>query len=369
MACTAERAGTPPRGYDGTLRILGRRIPRVSYTSYLGALGALLFVGAAGGQAPAAEPPLEEIVVSGEFAGPGMWKVTRADDSSGRALWIIGGPPPLPKRMQWRSRAVESVVLRSQEILLDAGVNMTPDEKIGVFKGLSLLPAALKARKNPEERKLGELVPADLYARWRVQKKKYLGFDNGVESWRPIFAADKLRKEAVEDLALRENGMVWEVVARLAKQHKIRVTTPLLKFTIKTDQIRTKIKEFQRESLADTECFGATISFVEALSNRETEAARAHAWATADLAALDALPPLPNYQLPCVMAFMGSQVARETIPTDIRERLNDLWIADAERALGANQTTFAIVPLTKLTRADGYLAQLRARGYLIEAPK
>ena len=41
----------------------------------------------------------------------------------------------------------------------------------------------------------------------------------------------------------------------------------------------------------------------------------------------------------------------------------------AEKSLGANQTTLAIVPLAKLMRADGYLDRLRAKGYLIEAPK
>ena len=39
--------------------------------------------------------PLEEVVVTGEFPGPGMWKVTRADDAAGHVLWIVGEPPPL----------------------------------------------------------------------------------------------------------------------------------------------------------------------------------------------------------------------------------------------------------------------------------
>jgi hypothetical protein len=61
----------------------------------------------------AGEPPIEEIVVNGEFRGPGLWKVTRAGEPAGHALWIIGDPPPLPKRMAWKSTAVEAVVLRS----------------------------------------------------------------------------------------------------------------------------------------------------------------------------------------------------------------------------------------------------------------
>ena len=316
----------------------------------------------------AAAEPMEEVVVTGEFPGPGMWKVWRAEDPA-HVLWIVGDPPPLPKRMQWKSRDVESVALRSQEILLDASVRMEPDEKIGVFRGLTLLPAAMKARRNPEDAKLRERVPADLYARWLVQKKRYLGRDSGVEGWRPIFAATKLRNAAFEELKLRDSGMVFEVVGKLAKKRKIPVTTPNLKFTFHTRDLKAKIKEFSRESLPDTQCFATTLDLVEALSDTVTEERRARAWATADLATLDGLPPLPNPYVPCALAVLGSDVARQIIPADIREQLYASWMSAAEKSLAANQTTLAIVPLAKLTRQGGYLERLRARGFSIDAPK
>jgi hypothetical protein len=328
----------------------------------------LLFAAAAHAQLAADEPPLEEVVVNGEFPGPGMWKVTRADDASAHTLWIIGDPPPLPKRMKWKSKAVENVVSVSQEILRDSAVTMKPDEEIGLFRGLTLLPAVLKARRNPEEGKLKDLLPPDLYARWLTQKRLYLGRASGVEEWRPIFAADKLRKAAYDELDLRDSGMVWDVVGKLAKEKKIAVTSPTMAFTFKRDEIRAKIKEFSRESLPDVECFATTLDLTEALSDRDTENTRAHAWATGDLQALGALRPLPNPSLPCAMAVMSSQVARAVIPTDIREQLMALWTTAAEKSLAANQTTFAIVPLAKLTRDDGYLSRLAAKGYRVETP-
>jgi hypothetical protein len=341
----------------------------MSMTGFIrAAFAALMLAPPVLAQSPA-DSPIEEIVVSGEFAGPGMWKITRPADAAGHVLWIIGDPPPLPKRLAWRSRAVESVVLSSQEILIDAAVSVKPDEKIGVFRELSLLPAAFKARKNPGDRKLAELVPADVYARWRVQKQKFLGHDSAIENWRPLFAANKLRKAAIEELKLREGGMVWEVVSKLAKDHAIRTTAPQLGFIVKTGEIKSKIREFSRESLSDLECFESSIAFTEMISSRDVEQRRARAWATADLDELAALPPLPNYRLACITAFMGSQVAREFVPADINEQLSALWLRDVERALGANQSTFAIVPLAKLTRADGYLARLRALGYGVEAPR
>ena len=102
-------------------------------------------------QTPAATEPteaLDEVLVSGEYPGPGLWKVTRADDA-GHVMWIVGEPPPLPKRMKWKSKDVEAVALSAQEILLDSAVRMDADEKIGFFRGMTLLPAMLEARRNP----------------------------------------------------------------------------------------------------------------------------------------------------------------------------------------------------------------------------
>ena len=330
-------------------------------------IGVLLL---AGTQAYADEPeaPLDEVVVSGEYPGPGMWKVTRADDPAHHVMWIVGEPPPLPKRMKWKSKDVEAAALGAQEILRDSAVSMEPDEKIGFFRGMTLVPAMLEARRNPDEGKLKDLVPADLYARWLVQKKLYLGRESGVESWRPFFAADKLRKAAFDELNLREGGAVWDVIGKLAEKHKIKVNSPMLKFTIKRSEVRAKLKEFSRESLPDVECFGTMLALTEALGDRATQDARAHAWAIGDHEALAKLPPLPSPYLPCAMAVMSSQVARDLVPGDIRARVHALWLDAAEKSLAANQSTFAIVPFVKLTRPDGYLAMLRAKGYLIEAP-
>ena len=298
-----------------------------------------------------------------------MWKVTRADDAAGHVMWIVGEPPPLPKRMKWKSKDVEAVALSAQEILRDSAVSMEPDEKIGFFRGMTLLPAMLEARRNPDDAKLKDLVPADLYARWLVQKKLYLGRESGVESWRPLFAADKLRKAAFDDLKLREGGAVWEVIGKLAEKHKIKVTSPMLRFTIKRSEVRTKLKEFSRESLAGRGVFRhrrcpspKRLPIAKRRTRAPTPGPSAITRRWRDCRRC----PVPIYPAP--WRCMSSQVARELIPADIREQVHALWLEAAEKSLAANQTTFAIVPFVKLTRPDGYLAMLRAKGYLIEAP-
>jgi hypothetical protein len=137
---------------------------------------ALSLIGAV--TATTADAPMEEVVVTGEFAGPGMWRVTHPDHP-GHTLWIVGEPPLLPHGMYFRSQKVAQVASQSQEILSRVGISLKPDEKIGMFRMLTLVPAAMKLRKNPDKATLQELLAPDLYARWLVQKKLYLGRGSG----------------------------------------------------------------------------------------------------------------------------------------------------------------------------------------------
>jgi hypothetical protein len=317
-------------------------------------------------QAQVSEEPLEEIVVTGEFAGPGMWQVTHPDHP-GHTLWIVGGPPPLPSRMRWRSQNVERVALQSQEILMRPGVSLKPDEKIGVFRMLSLVPAAMKLRKNPDKATLQELLLPDIYARWQVQKKLYLGRDSGVEKMRPFLVAEKLRDAAFKELQLGGGG-AWSSIFQIAEKKKIAVTTPNLEFTFKTDDLRGQIKAFSRQKLADEECFAQTVELTEALSNKQLEEARARAWATADLAKLRELPPLPDPDVPCFKAIVDSLSMSTTVPADLREKMDELWFAAAGNAVTKNESTLAFVKMSELLGELGLLESLRKRGYEILAP-
>ncbi len=309
---------------------------------------------------------MDEIVVTGEFAGPGMWQVTHPDHP-GHTLWIVGEPPLLPKGMRFSSKQVKRVASQSQEILQQAGASLKPDEKVGVFRMLSLVPAAMKLRKNPDKAKLQELIEPDVYARWLVQKKLYLGRDSGVEKMRPFLAAQKLRTAAIKELQLGQGGYwgdVWEHV----EKNKIPVTNPTLEFTFKTDDLRGQIKAFSREKLADEECFARTVELTEALSNKPVEDARARAWATGDLAKLAELPPLPNPDLPCEQAITGALAMATPVPADVREKMDELWFAAAGKALATNDSTLAFLPMSALLGGHGYLESLRKLGYEIVAP-
>ena len=316
--------------------------------------------------AQTAEPPLDEIVVTGEFPGPGMWQVTHPDHS-GHTLWIVGEPPLLPKGMRFRSQQVMRVAAQSQEILMPPGLGLKPDKKIGALRMLTLVPAALKLRKNPDKATLRDLIPPEVYARWLVQKKLYLGRDSGIEKMRPFLAAEKLRNAAIRKLQLGYGGS-WGDVWSFVREKKIPVTNPNLEFTFKTENLRGQIKEFARQKLADEECFAKTVELTEALSDNPVEQARARAWATGDLTRLRELPPLPDADSPCEQAIVNTLAMTTEIPADVRKKLDELWLASADNALTKNQSTLAFVSLGALLGDRGYLESLRKRGYEIVAP-
>lgn len=302
-----------------------------------------------------ASATIEEVTVSGEQPGPGLWKISK----DGHVMWVLGSLQPLPKKMSWRSRSVEAAIAESQALLAAPKV----DAGIGFFRGMTLLPSMVGARKNPEGAKLQDVLPPDLYQRWLALKKRYIGRDEGVEKWRPIFAAGELYKNAIEKSGLTTQSDVLPVVKKLARQHKVELIEPTLELAI--DKPGQALKQFKKSSLHDIECFAKTLDRVE--TDLDAMRARATAWATGDIDALRRLP-YPDQFGACGSAILSSPIVQDRGLQDVLQRVESLWLEQAQAALARNEVTFAILPMSQLLRADGYIEKLRARGYDVEAP-
>ncbi len=300
---------------------------------------------------------LEEIVVSGEQPGPGLWKVSKGD----HVMWVLGSLTPVPKRMYWQSADIEKVVAGSQEVLL--GVAVQVDSGEGFFGSLALMGSLLGVRKNPEKELLKDVVPAELYARWLVLKQKYLARSNAVEKRRPIFAAYDLYEKAIAKSGLSNADITSKVVRKAAKRSKVPITQTKLK--IKINDAKGAIRKFKQSSLDDVECFAKTLQHVE--SDLETMKDRANAWATGDTALLQELSYTDQGRA-CVMAMLESSAFEGEDFANLEDRVEDEWLKNAETALGKNKSTFAVLPMRQLVETDGLLATLRTRGYTVEAP-
>lgn len=310
---------------------------------------------AAANDIPPADSTIEEVTVSGEQPGPGLWKISK----DGHVMWVLGALQPLPKKMSWRSRSVESAVAESQELLLAPQV----DAGIGFFKRMTLLPSMLGARKNPEAAKLRDVLPPDLYARWLALKARYIGSDEDIEEWRPIFAAAELYRKAIAKSALTTQSDVVPVVTKIAQRHQVKIIRPTLEIEI--DKPGQAIKQFKKSSLQDIACFTATLDRLE--TDLEAMRARATAWAMGDVDTLRGLP-YPDQFGACGAAILNSPVVQERGLQDVPQRVESLWLEQAQAALARNEVTFAILPISQLLRADGYIAKLQALGYGVEAP-
>ena len=229
----------------------------------------------------AAENTVEEVLVTGEQPGPGLWKVSSGEHT----LWILGTYTPLPKKFKWRSKGVEALIGESQELLTSGSVDA--DANIGFFKALTLLPAMLAARKNPDGKTLREVLPSEVYAKWLEVKKKYIGNDRGIEKFRPLFAALELRRAALKKSGLSNENEVWPIVQKTAKKNKITITDPVVHIDLRIEKPRDKLKQFAKAQLADVECFSNTINTLE--SELDAMRQRANAWAVGDIEAIERL--------------------------------------------------------------------------------
>lgn len=303
---------------------------------------------------------MEAVVVSGVQPGPGLWKVRHGD----HILYVLGTQSPLPKNITWRSDEVTLALQHADEVLGSPGI--TVDADVGFFRGLTMVPSAMKAMKNPDGEKLQDVLPPDLYARWSMLKRQYMGRDGGIEKKRPLIAVFQLYQEALSRSGMKETGVIDPVINEVLKARKMKRTPTVLKVDI--DDPRAALADFRKETLKgeDLACFRTTLDVIE--NDLPQVAARANAWAVGDWAALRS-SAREDQRLACLSAWFNTETARKRGLTDLEQRMRATWLETAEGALRRNRITFATLPVSQLVKADGYLAHLQAKGYAVEAPE
>lgn len=310
----------------------------------------------AGSAAPAIRDEAP-VVVTGRLRGPGLWKVSR----NGHVMHVLGTVMPLPERMEWVPDEVSAVLAQSSEVVLSP--RFVVDTDLGFFGKLSMVPSLLRARRNPGDATLREVVPADAYARWLPLKQRYLGRDRGVEKMRPVFAAWTLYESAIERSGLSMKNVVRPVLEKGIERHGIRRTEPEVNAVL--DDPRGALREFRASALDDLACFDRMLANLESDVPRMVE--RANAWAIGDIDALRTLPLGDQYQA-CRDAVLQADVARRHGMGNATSAVRDAWFDAVETAIGRNERSFAVVPMSEWLAPDGHLARLVAAGYEVESP-
>jgi uncharacterized protein YbaP (TraB family) len=326
---------------------------------------------------PPAADELEAVLVTGEQPGPGLWKVSKGD----HVLWILGSHGPLPKGMRWRSNQVEARIAESQEVLYPGRLQVAPD--VGFFRGITLLPALFKAGKNPDGAKLKGVLPADVYAKWLVLRKKYAGNDDDMEKWRPSIAVSMLAAAAQKKSGLDGAPRIESVVNKAAKVHKVRIhALPNAEHKVKVKQPGKLVKQVGKANWADAQCFSRSLDRLE--SDLAVMRESANAWSEGDVEKLRSLRRPASAEDNCGMLMLSAVASgsfsdeaelRELLKSFAQlakeggEELKQNWSDAVQQALARNQSTFAVLPIDTLLSPDGHLKRLRDLGYEVEEPQ
>ena len=301
--------------------------------------------------------PIEEVIVTGEQPGPGLWKVTHGGTN---IVWVLGTTGGIPKDVKWRSRQVEDVIANANAVIFGESVSPT---NIGFFRGLLLLRSVLKLRYNPDKAVLKDLISPERYERWRVLRKKYLGDDEDYDRVRPMFIAMQLSEAVAREAGLNAEGSLAGIVVRAAKQHNVEIRAAEVKIEIADPKKAIRdLAAMPRDK--DLECFNQTLDNLD--SDLDKSKARARAWAVGDIESFRQLP-VPVARKVCLDTLMSTPGLQGEF-ANLRQDINDAWIWEVQKALELNRVTLAVTSLDDVLSPTGRLARLRARGYTIEAP-
>jgi hypothetical protein len=311
--------------------------------------------------APASEQvPAAQVLVSGKRPGPGLWKVSK----DGHVMWVFGMYAPLPPKMEWDEGRVDRLIGQSQEVLGAPGAGVSVGW-LGGLKMLTALPSLVGLQKNPDGAQLHDVLPADVYARWSVLKQKYIGDDDGIERYRPLFAAQKLTAAAMEKSGLSGGLEVRAQIEGLAKKRGVKVTRTSSMVTL--DDPGRVLKDFKQSQMEDTACFTKTLESFE--GDIDAMRLRANAWANGNIADISNLDYAEREDA-CHDAVLNSPAAKKHPAfQNLRERRLESWLKAAEKSLASNTSTVAMLSMGDILGPKSYLTALQARGYTVESPK
>jgi uncharacterized protein YbaP (TraB family) len=290
-------------------------------------------------------PALDEIVVTAERAGPSMWHVHRGDAN----VWILGSISPLPRDITWRSKQVEFVLESTSQVLVQKPI------EISIPRILWMLIADRKFLMVGDGKKLKDVLPPDLHARFAAQRSKVGDDADKWERYRPIIAAAFLQQAAFHQVNLSMRLDLGAALRGLAKKHGVRVEE------IKVAGVSDMLEALKTMPAAtERTCVEASLTTLESGLPRLVD--RAQAWASGNVERIENMPELKEVDA-CRNALDAGKGA-----VDVIGRIRQTWLVNIEKYLRSAGTTIAVVNLDLLLERGGLLEQLRAEGYEIDAP-
>lgn len=325
---------------------------------FLLATAALLAPGLDGAAAPerpappavatAPQPPptqLDELTVTGERTGPGMWRVHRGNAQ----LWILGSISPLPKGITWRSKQVEQVLATTQRVLVPKPL------EIGIVRILWLLITERDVIMIHSGKRLKDVLPQNLYQRFELQRARFTSDADKWERYRPIVASAFLEQAAFHSVGLSARLDLGAAVRALAKKQNVPVEE--VKIAGVGDFLDT-LKVMT--PLTEDACVDASLVTVESGLPRLMD--RARAWSTGNVERIQQTPQ--PAEVDACLAALDSGASKG----DLVARVRQAWLSAIVKSLQGGGATLAVVNMDLLLGNGGLLDGLRAQGYEVDSP-
>jgi len=288
---------------------------------------------------------MDDLVVTGERTGPGMWHVHRG----AAQVWILGSMSPLPKGITWRATQVENVLDSANQVLVQK-----PFE-IGIARILWLLITEHNVLLVRGGKRLKDVLPADLHARFAVQRAKYKENSDKWERFRPLVAAAFLQQAAFHQVGLSTHLDLGAAMRTLAKKHHVRVEE------IKIAGVSDVLEALKTMPPAtENTCVAASLVTVESDLPRLVD--RAQAWASGNVERIAKL------REPAEVDACRAALDTEVGAADLIARMRRTWLSTIETNLQTGGVTVAVMNMDMLLEPGGVLDELRAKGYEVDAP-
>lgn len=287
--------------------------------------------------------------------GPRLWRVATGDHE----LVVLGSLVPLPSQLSWNQNAITEHLSRSEALLAPPGVDL--EGGLAWLGMAARVPMLLRARNNPDDLTLGEILPPALLQRWARQREEYLPTYRSIDRRRPIAAADLLQKKALARHGFELGNQVAEQVDRIARRYGVaRIDTAL---PLSLDKVQGFLDDLAEQPLEDQPCFEQILARVEA--GPQPLRAQAESWRIGAVEDLAGHPLGSTFEI-CTHALLAHPLARKHGLDDLPERARLHWLEIAERTLLAKRRSVAVLPMSLVLGESGYLAEMQRRGFRVE---
>jgi uncharacterized protein YbaP (TraB family) len=255
----------------------------------------------------------------------------------------------LPKGITWRSKQVEQVLDSTNQVLVQK-----PFE-IGIARILWLLITERNLLMVRGGKRLKDVLPADLHARFAVQRAKFTDDPNKWERFRPLIAAAFLQQAAFHQVGLSARLDLGAAMRTLAKKHHVRVEE------IKIAGVSDVLEALKTLPPAtENACVTASLVTIESGLPRLVD--RAQAWANGNVERIENLPEPAEVDACRAALDTGAGAA------DLIALMRRTWLGTFEKYMQNGGVTVAVVNMDMLLERGGLLDELRAKGYEVDAP-